>query len=102
MVYGLVHNDSIAPIVANIIENARAVYKFRALLIAIVSQFSGIDLTANAKELGDKSFWSFVNDVREQRNTILHGDQLSKVNKEDAANAITGAAQLLENVLPAV
>jgi hypothetical protein len=93
MVYGLVHNDSIAPVVADIIENARAVYKFRALLIAIVSQFSGIDLTANVQELDNKSFWSLVNDVREQRNAILHRDQLLKVSKEDAEKAISGAAQ---------
>jgi len=102
MVYGLVHNDSIAPVVADIIENARAVYKFRALLIAIVSQFSGIDLTANVPELGNKSFWSLVNDVREQRNAILHRDQLLKVSKEDAEKAMAGAAQLLENVLPVI
>ncbi len=102
MVYGLVHSDTVAPLVADVIENARSVYKFKALLVAIVSEFSQIDLTANSTDLNNQSLWSFVDGVRKQRNSVLHSDGFSKVNKEDAETAITASTQLLELVLPKV
>jgi hypothetical protein len=102
MVYGLVHSDTVAPLVADVIENARSIYKFKALLVAIVSEFSQIDLTANSSELNNQSLWSFVDGVRKQRNSILHSDGFSKVSKEDAETAITASSQLLEQVLPKV
>jgi hypothetical protein len=101
MVYGLVHNETMAPEVAKIIENARQVYRFRALLVAIVSEFSGIDLnapSASAKE----SLWKSVDKVREQRNDVLHRDGLLKVTRQEAEQSLALARTLLENVLPAV
>jgi len=102
MVYGLAHSDTVAPVLAGIIENARSVHKFKALLVAIVSEFSGIDLTANVASLSNRSLWSYVDDVRRQRNAILHGDGLMKVNREDAELALTVASELFHKVLPSV
>lgn len=102
MVYGLVHSDSVAPLVADIIESTRSVYKFKALLITIVSEFSQIDLNANSAELNNQSLWGFVDAVRKQRNSVLHADGFSKVSKEDAETAITASGLLLDTVLPKV
>ena len=102
MVYGLVHSDAVAPLVADVVENARSVYKFKALLVAIVSEFSRIDLTANLPEINNQSLWSFVDGVRKQRNAVLHSDGFATVTKEDAERAITVSSQLLDLVLPKV
>ena len=101
MVYGFVHSDTIAPIVADIVESARQVYKFKALLVAIVSEFSGISLTA-ATQGSNQSLWDSVDKVRGQRNLVLHASGLLKVSREQAEEALTLAAVLLESVFPAV
>jgi hypothetical protein len=101
MVYGFVHSDDVAKMVADIVENARSVYKFKALLVGIVSRFSGIDLTATAPG-SNKSLWKSVDEVREQRNAVLHGDGLLKVTREEAEHALAVATTLLEIVFPAV
>lgn len=101
MVYGFVHNDTIAPIVADIVESARQVFKFKALLVAIVSNFSGISLTA-VTQGSNQSLWDSVDKVRGQRNVVLHASGLLKVSREQAEEALALAATLLESVFPAV
>jgi hypothetical protein len=101
MLYGFVHSDTLAPVVADIVENARQVYKFKALLVAIVSEFSGISLTSAVQGLRS-SLWDSVDNVRKQRNVVLHGNGLPKVTREDAEEALTLATTLMETVFPAV
>jgi hypothetical protein len=100
MVYGFVHSDTVAQMVADIVENARSVFKFKTLLVAIVSQFSGIDLIA--PDSSGKSLWNSVDDVRSKRNAVLHGNGLTKVTNEEAEQALAVATMLIETVFPAV
>ena len=101
MLYGCVHNDTLAPVVADIVENARQFYRFKALLVAIVSEFSGISLTSPVQG-SRRSLWDSVDNVRKQRNEVLHGDGLLKVTREDAEEALTLATTLIETVFPSV
>jgi hypothetical protein len=101
MVYGLVHSDTAAPILVEIVENTRQVYKFKALIVEIISQFTGINLFSKLTD-GQKSLWESVDSVREQRNRILHGDDLSIIKKEEVEHSLTVATILLETVFPAL
>jgi hypothetical protein len=102
MVYGFVHSDTVAPMVAKIIEDARSVWKFEALLIEIVLRFSGIDITTFAPLGSNETLWQSVKSVRGKRNEVLHRGGLAAVTREEAEQAIVVAATLIETVFPAV
>jgi hypothetical protein len=101
IVHGFVHSDTFAPMIADIIEGARAVYKFKALIVHIVSEFSGIDLYTFKVGGSTDSLWKDIDAVRVQRNNVLHKGNLA-VTKEEAEHAILVAAALLEMIYPSV
>jgi hypothetical protein len=101
MVYGFVHSDTVAPMLVSVVKNARQVYRFEALVIEIVSQFSGISLTSAAGD-SKRSLWESVKTVAKQRNEVLHGDGLLKVTRDQAEEALAVATTLLETVFPAL
>jgi hypothetical protein len=101
MVYGFVHSDTVAPMVVKIVKDTKQVSRFDALIIEIVSKFSGISLT-DATGGSKKSLWEFVKNVGRQRNEVLHGEGLSSVTKEQAEEAIVMATTLFETVFPAL
>jgi hypothetical protein len=100
MVYGFSHSDTVAGLIVDIVNDTKHVYKFKALIIEIVSQFSGISLTSSTD--GSKSLWEFVRNVAKQRNQVLHGEGLLTVTKEQAEEAIVVATTLVETVFPAL
>src|ERR1041384_299751 len=102
MIFGFVHSDAVAPMVADIIEDARSVYKFKALLVEIVSRYSSIDLYTFTIPGSTKSLWQSVNEVTTQRNDVLHRGGLLTVTREEAEYALAVATTLLETVFPAV
>jgi hypothetical protein len=52
--------------------------------------------------MSNRSLWNYVDDVRRQRNAILHGDGLIKVKSEDAELALIVATELFDKVLPSI
>jgi hypothetical protein len=101
IVYGFVHSDTFAPMIADIIEGARAVYKFKALIVHIVSEFSGINLYTFKVGGSTDSLWKDIDAVRVRRNNVLHKGNLA-VTKEEAEHTILVAATLIEMIYPAV
>ena len=101
MVYGFVHSDTVAPMVVDIVKNTRQLYRFEALVIEIVSQFSGINLRSKIGT-STHSLWESVKAVAMQRNEVLHSDGLSKVTREQAEHGLEVATTLLETVFPAL
>jgi len=102
MIYGFVHSDTVAPLIADVVEDARSVYRFKALLVEIVARFSGIDLYTFTVSGSNKSLWQSVNEVRTQRNDVLHRGGLLAVAREESEYALAVAMTLIETVFPAV
>jgi hypothetical protein len=101
IVFGFVHSDTFAPMVADIIEGARSVYKFKELILHIASEFSGKDLHKFKVGTSSNSLWQDIDAVRGQRNKIVHKGTLA-VNKQEAEHSILVATTLLETIFPSV
>src|SRR5262249_19788956 len=101
IVFGFVHSDTFAPMVAEIIEGTRAVYKFKILISHIVSEFTKVDLSKFSVGASSNSLWNDIDAVRGKRNKIVHKGELA-VSKADAEHSILVATTLLETIFPSV
>jgi hypothetical protein len=72
MVFGLVHNESVANVVADTVLAHRGINRFKELLIAIASELAGVDLTAYKRTGATRPLWSELELNQRTRNGVVH------------------------------
>lgn len=72
VVFGLVHSEALANLVADITVKQSGIDRFRGLLLGILEVYGGIDLAAFHIEGHTKTLWDEIRRVQEIRNTIIH------------------------------
>ena len=98
VVHGLVHQESIASLIADLAVSHRAFDRFQGLLFHILSVHGGIDLKSRKRSDSNELLWSEINHVRKKRNAVLHrGEQ---VTREDVDLGIAVASMVLEELVP--
>lgn len=100
IVYGFVHSDNIASMLAHIIDETKGVYKFKALLVHIISEFAGVDLYSYRIGSATQGLWQDLADVRKHRNDALH--KAIQATEGAASQAIAVGSALSEKIFPAV
>lgn len=99
ILHGLVHTDSVAAIIAELVPEQRN-DKFRDLLFTILHEFGGVDLQAYKRPGVAQTLWEEMVAAAKKRNAILHKAETSS--KEEAEHAIDLASTVLEVLFPAV
>lgn len=101
VIYGLVHNESIADLVSDLVVKNNGLDRFKDILSKIMGQYSGIDFDKYKINGHDKSIWEEISIVQKARNAVAHRaepvtEQIATLSKEIAATIII---EFLQGVL---
>jgi hypothetical protein len=72
LVYGLVHSESLAALVAELTVRQVGIDRFKNLLLGILKEYGGIDLDKFHIEGHTKTLWEEMRHVQDVRNAIIH------------------------------
>lgn len=100
VVYGLVHSESAAGMIAELVAQLNRPDQFGGLLFEILSEHGGVDLRAFRRPEATALLWNEVQSIRRRRNALLH-EALPAV-EDEAAKSIAVASSLLDDVFPRV
>jgi len=99
ILFGLVHADSLAAFIVELIPEQRN-DKFQKVLFAILKEFGGVDLGSFRRDGSDKTLWQEISETHQRRNALLHrGEQVKVV---DAELALQIAEIVIEKLFPDV
>lgn len=100
VVYGLVHSESIAGIITDMVIAHTGFDRFRKLLLHILSEYGGVDLDQFKRQGASKTLWEEMEEVRKRRNQIIHRAEIAT--DDESQKAIAVASSVLEELFPAV
>jgi hypothetical protein len=100
VVHGLVHSESIADLVSDLVMKHTSLDRYKKLLFSILAEHGGVDLDAYKREGSPKSLWTEVKHLQEIRNAAVHRAEPCRA--EDARDAISCGTALLTDIFPIV
>ena len=101
IVSGMIHNDTVAEIIIDIFSShIREIDKFKGLLINVIKEVSGINLSEYKLENSKQTIWEQATEVRKQRNALLH--KATPATSEEAELSLSVAAFVLEDLFPRI
>ena len=98
VVYGLVHSESLASIITDMVIRQTSIDRFQKLLFKILSEYGGIDLDNLKRPRSPKLLWDEMKNVQKRRNQVIH--RAERVNINESKQALSVAAYVLENIFP--
>ena len=98
VVYGLVHSESLASIITDMVIRQTSIDRFQKLLFKILSEYGGIDLDILKRPRSPKLLWDEMKNVQKRRNQVVH--RAESVNINESKQALSVAAYVLENIFP--
>jgi hypothetical protein len=104
LVYGLVHNESVAELVSDLSIKQNGLDRFKPFLARILAEYGGIDFHAFTIDGHSKTLWEELATIQSSRNALVHQGQLAspelaKLAKEVATMFIgTYLASVLSNL----
>lgn len=93
VVYGLVHNESMAGIVSDLVVRHNGWDRFRDLISRVVTQYGGIDFDNYRIPGHPVTIWQDIDRIQKARNKVMH--QGRQADKEVAALAMEVACHVL-------
>ncbi|MBK1711972.1 hypothetical protein [Rubrivivax gelatinosus] len=72
VVYGLVHNESVADLVSDLVAKQSGYDRFMPLLARVVSEYGGIDLDVLKMEGHATTIWEEIKIIQAKRNAVVH------------------------------
>jgi hypothetical protein len=100
VVYGLVHQESTASLITDLVMSHTSFDRFRDLLFQVLAEHGGIDLHTTKRLGASQSLWEEVARVQAMRNALVHRGE--RPTPEQAELSIDVATTVLENLLPSV
>ena len=98
VVYGLVHSESLASIITDMVIRQTSIDRFQKLLFKILSEYGGIDLNALKRAKSSKLLWTEMKNVQKRRNQVIH--RAENVDTNESKQALSIATYILENIFP--
>ncbi len=100
IVYGLVHNESLAELIADLAVKKNGFDRVKTLLSRILADFGGIDLMEFKIDGHPKTMWEEITKVQDARNHLIHRAQ--PVSEENATLAMEVATMIFDKFLSSV
>lgn len=98
VVYGLIHSESLASIITDMVIRRTSIDRFQKLLFKILSEYGGIDLNSLKRTNSSKLLWIEMKDVQKRRNRVIHRAENIDINESKKALCI--AEYILEYIFP--
>jgi hypothetical protein len=99
-VYGLVHQESTASLITDLVISHTSFDRFRDLLFQILTDHAGTDLRAAKRPGASKLLWEEIAAVQANRNALVHRGERPAM--EQAELSIEVATTVLEQLIPSV
>lgn len=100
VVHGLVHNDAVAALVADLAITHTGLDRFKSLLAKILETYGGIDFSAFRIESHNKTLWEELTQIQSARNALIHRAETASADDADLAQVV--ATMIFGNWLPSV
>lgn len=93
VVYGLVHNQSVADLVSDLAIKHNGLDRFKPLLARILSHYGNIDFEGFTIQGHSKTVWEEIKKIQNLRNGVLH--RAEPVREEEAELARVVASMII-------
>jgi hypothetical protein len=100
VVYGLVHNESVADLVSDMVARQNGFDRFMPLLARVVAEYGGIDVNTFRMDGHAKTIWEEIEIIQKKRNTVVHQGKLATL--EDVTLALQVGGFVLGMFVPSV
>ena len=100
VIHGLVHNDAVAELIAELAITHTGLDRFKLLLAKILETYGGIDFSAFRIEGHKKTLWEELTQTQSARNALVHRAEIAST--DDANMAQEVATMIFGNWLPSV
>ena len=98
VVFGLVHSESVAGLITDIVVRQRGMDRFKELLFTVLREYGKIDLDTYRRPNVNVLLWQEISDCQRLRNGAVH--RADAIEDEQATRAINIAATVLETIFP--
>lgn len=99
ILYGLVHDDAMAVVIAELIPEQRN-DKFQKLLFGILKEYGGVDLGTYKRSGVAQTLWEEMQTTQKARNGVVH--RAEDVSTDEAERGIAIATEIVNNIFPSV
>ncbi len=99
VVYGLVHAEAAAPLVASLALASKH-GKFQEMLLDLLESHGGVDPRKHTRPGSSKALWKEMEAITTKRNRVVHQAEAASATEADEAMAV--AASILEDLFPAL
>lgn len=79
VVYGLVHNESVADLISDLAVKHNGFDRFKSLLSRVLKEYGNIDFNSSKIEGHSKTIWEEISLLQSARNTVVHRAELAEV-----------------------
>ncbi len=100
IIYGFIHNDSMAPLIVELAFGSAGLDRVRKLLAKVFQDVCSLDLMTFVRKDGKEALWAEILAVQKQRDCIVHRAEF--VTKVDAEKAVAIAGAVVEELFPAL
>jgi hypothetical protein len=100
VIYGLVHNESVADLISDLVVRQNGFDRFKPLLAQVVSEYGGIDFDTFTIEGHEKTMWEEITVLQKARNGVVHRGELAPFESTILSRDV--AVMIIGNYLPSV
>jgi len=88
VIYGLVHNESVADLISDLSVKHNGFDRFKPLLSQVLAEYAAIDFNAFTIEGHKKTMWEEITTLQNARNGIVHRGELVTNETADLAKEV--------------
>jgi hypothetical protein len=88
VIYGLVHNESVADLISDLSVKHNGFDRFKPLLASVLAEYGGIDFNAFTIEGHKKTMWEEITLLQDARNAVVHRGELASVDTAKLAKEV--------------
>lgn len=100
VIYGLVHNETVAELVSDLVVRNNGIDRFKAILTAILHEYSDIDFNTHKIDGHTKTIWEEIAMVQSARNAVAHRAEPATPEVAELAKQV--AAAIIIDVLQGI
>lgn len=101
VIYGLVHNESVADLVSDLVVKNNGIDRFKAILAVILREYVDIDINTHKISGHSKSIWEEIKIIQDVRNAVAHKGQPATREMAELAQqvAVSIIVEFLQGIL---
>ena len=100
IVHGLVHAESVASLVTDLVVSHQSMDRYKDLLLQILREHGGVDLLTYKRPDSERNIWEEIKTIQKKRNLVVHVAQTAS--GEEMSLALSVASTVIGTLFPSV